>query len=107
MKFLLRCLLVLAIALAFGALLYYTVQALPGAAPARPGSQLEPQNGNNAGDPAPRPERSENERGRAPRLRSIAGVVAKTVLFSVLVFVAVLAKNFIFRIRDGQKPGSD
>jgi hypothetical protein len=101
MKFLLRCLLVLAVAVAFGVLLYYSVQALPGASPARPGSQLESQNVNNAQIPGPRPERSENNRRDGPRLRSVVGVIGKTILFSVLVFVAVLGKNFVFRKRGG------
>jgi hypothetical protein len=103
MKFLSRCLLVLAVAFAFGALLYYTVQALPGASPIspRPGVQLEPQNGNAPQNPVSRPERPENKRRDGPRLRSIAGVIGKTALFSVLVFAAVLGKNFIFAKRGG------
>lgn len=99
MKFLLRCLLVLMVAVAFGVLLYYSVQTLPGASPARPGAQLE--NGNNAQNPGPRPERPDNRRRDGPRLRSIVGVMGKTILFSVLVFVAVLGKNFVFRKRGG------
>jgi hypothetical protein len=105
MKFLLRCLLVLAVAIAFGVLLYYSVQALPGASPTRPGSQLESQTGNNL--PRPRPERPENNRRDGPRLRSMVGVAGKTVLFSVLVFVAVLGKNCIFERKSGTKTNSD
>jgi hypothetical protein len=106
MKFLLRCLLVLGIATVLGALLYYTVQALPGATP-RPGARLETQNGNNVTNPGPRPERPENNRNDGPRLRSMVGVIGKTILFSVLVFAAVIGKNFIFERKLGRKSLGD
>ena len=95
MKFLLRCLLVLAIAVALGVMLYYAVQALPGASPSlsAPGAQLEPQNGNNA----PRPEGSRDDQGGGIRPRSVVGVVGKAILFSVIVFVSVIAKNIVFQ----------
>jgi hypothetical protein len=106
MKFLLRCLLVLGIATVLGALLYYTVQALPGAS-TRPGTPLETQNGNNAPNPGSRPERPENNRNDGPRLRSMVGVIGKTILFSVLVFAAVIGKNFIFERKPGRKLADD
>ncbi len=109
MKFLLRCFLVLGIAVLLGILLYYTVQALPGATPAlsRPGSRLESQSGNNVPGPTPRPEHPENERGDGPRLRSILGIFAKIALFTILVFVAVLAKRFVFERKPGRKAESN
>lgn len=100
MKFLLRCLLVLAIAVALGAMLYYAVQALPGASPSLrpPGTQLEPQNGNNTPqNPGPRPEERGNDRGGGIRLRSVIGILGKAILFSVIVLVSVIAKNIVFQ----------
>ncbi len=105
MKFLLRCLLVLAIAVALGVMLYYAVQALPGASPSSsaPGTQLEPQSGNNAPENSgPRPEGRGNDRGGGIRLRSVIGIVDKAILFSVIVFVSVIAKNIVFQKKSGR-----
>jgi hypothetical protein len=101
MKFLLRSLLVLAIAVVFGVVLYYAVQALPGISfNPPPGARLRPEEGRNEPDrTAPKPERRENDRGGGIRLRSLFGVVGKVIQFSVLVFVSVLAKNLIFERR--------
>jgi hypothetical protein len=99
MKFLLRSLLVLAIAVIFGIVLYYTVQALPGISVNGPaGVRLQPQEARNEPDRnAPRPERHQNDRRGASR--SILAVVQRILLFSALVFVSVLAKNLIFERR--------
>jgi hypothetical protein len=99
MKFLLRSLLVLAIAVIFGVVLYYAVQALPGISfNAPPGDRLQPPEGRKEPDRnAPRPERRENDR-RGVR-RSILDVTRRILLFSALVFVSVLAKNLIFERR--------
>jgi hypothetical protein len=93
MKFLVRSVLVLAVAVAFGALLYYAVRALPNDSPnPRPNADVQSQNKN----PAPRPERSENNRGGGIGLRSILGLARRILVFSALVFFAVLGKNYIF-----------
>src|SRR6266498_3451193 len=97
MRFLLRSLLVLAVALAFGIVLYYAVQALPGSSPNQPGAQPVAQNGGTVPqNRPPRPEGREDDPGGGFRLRSIVGVIGKVILFSVLVTISVLAKNFIF-----------
>jgi hypothetical protein len=99
MKFLLRSLLVLAVAVAFGAVLYYVVRALPNDSPnPRPNTNLQPQNRNNTSEnPAPRPERSENDHGRGGiGLRFFLGLARRILVFSALVFFAVLGKNYIF-----------
>ena len=109
MKFLLRCLVVLAIAVALGAMLYYAVQALPGASPSlsAPGTQLEPQSGNNAPEnPGPKPEGRGNDRGGGIRLRSIVGVAGKAILFSVIVIISVIAKNIVFQKKPDKTQGS-
>ena len=99
MKFLLRSLLVLAIAVIFGVVLYYAVQALPGISfNSPPGARLQPQEGRNGPDRiAPRSERREND--RRGWSRSVLSVVRRTLLFSALVFVSVLANNLIFERR--------
>jgi hypothetical protein len=97
MKFLLRSLLVLAVAVAFGVVLYYAVQALPGGSKPNPsrvntrpeGAKNVPQN------PASRPERPENRVGF--RWRSVLQVTRRAIVFSLLVFISVLAKDFIFK----------
>lgn len=96
MKFLLRSLLVLAIAVIFGVVLYYAVQALPGISFNSPsGVRLQPQAARKEPDRnAPRPERRENDRRGVSR--SILSVTRRILLFSALVFVSVLAKNLIF-----------
>ena len=108
MRFLLRSLLVFAVALAFGIMLYYIGQALPGSSPSRPGAEVAPQNGGNSPQPLPpRQERPENDRGGGFRLRSIVGVMGKVILFSVLVTISVLAKNFIFERNSKGKNSAD
>ncbi|MGE5642202.1 MAG: hypothetical protein ACM3Y8_04240 [Byssovorax cruenta] len=99
MKFLIRSLLVLAVAAIFGLVLYYAVQALPNDSPnPRPNANLQPQNGNNAAEnPAPRPERSENDRGGGGiGLRFFFGLARRILVFSAMIFFAVLGKNYIF-----------
>lgn len=99
MKFLLRSLLVLGIAVVFGVVLYYAVQALPGISFNSPsGIRLQPQEERKEPDRnAPRPAGRENDR-RGLR-RSILAVTRRILLFSALVFVSVLAKNLIFERR--------
>jgi len=87
-------------------MLYYAIQALPGASPSfsPPGTRLEPQNGNNAPEnPGPRPEGPGNDRGGGIRLRAVAGIVGKAILFSVIVFVSVIAKNIVFQKKPNNK----
>jgi hypothetical protein len=109
MKFLLRSLLVLAIAVTFGLVLYYAVQALPGiSSSAPPGARLRPEaGGNEPGRTSPGPERRETDRGGGIRLRSLLGIARRVLLFSVLVFVSVLAKNLIFEKRVFKKRSPD
>jgi hypothetical protein len=105
MKFLLRSLLVLAIAVIFGVVLYYAVQALPGISlNSPPGARLQPLEGRKEPDRnAPRPERREN--GGRGVSRFILDVTRRILLFSALVFVSVLAKNLIFERRlFGKRP---
>ena len=99
MKFLLRCLLVLAVAVVCGVGLYYAVQALPNGSPTvvltrrRPETQKEnsvPVN------PRPRSNGSESNLFGGFRPRAVVGSAGKAVLFSVIVFIAVIAKNLIF-----------
>jgi hypothetical protein len=107
MKFILRCLIVLAVAVAFGILLYYVVQALPGT-PNLPAAQRPPQNGQSAPQNVPpRPERPENDRGRGIGIGSLVGVLGRILLFSVIVAVAVYGKNLLFGRRPTQKTPED
>lgn len=108
MKFLLRSFIVLAIAVGAGVVLYYAVQALPGDSPTSnpPGIQLPPENGRTPSQNLPpRPERPENDGGF--RLRSIFGIASRALMFSVLVFVAVLAKNLLFEKKSDKKNTAD
>lgn len=98
MKFLLRSLLVLAVAVVFGMGLYYAVRVLPTDSPNPPSSEIQrpPENGTNAsGSSTPRKERPEKDRGGFG-LRSILGFARRVIVFSVMVFAAVLARNYIF-----------
>jgi len=99
MKFLLRSLIVLAVAAACGAILYYAVQALPGATSNQsPGVRLRPEGDRNEPDrTSPRLERRENERGGGSRF--LLGIARRILLFSVLVVVSVFAKNLLFERR--------
>ena len=108
MRFLLRSLLVLAVAAALGIMLYYAVQALPGGPQTSAGARLEtPAGGNTPQNLPPRQERPENGRGSGFRPRALLGVVGKIILFSVLVTISVLAKNFIFERKSKGKNSSD
>jgi hypothetical protein len=108
MKFLLRSLLVLAVAAAVGIILYFAVQALPGGPQTSPGARVEPPAAGNAPQNLPpRQERPENDRGSGFRPRALLGVAGKAILFSVLVTVSVLAKNFIFERKAKQKNSPD
>jgi hypothetical protein len=99
MKFLLRSLLALAIAVVCGVVLYYAVQALPGITiNPPPGARLRPEGGRNEPDrTAPGPERREND--RHGESRSLLAIARRVILFSVLVFVSVVAKNLVFERR--------
>ena len=104
MKFLFRSLLVLAVAIAFGFTLYYAVQTLPNDAPSpRPNPNIQPQNGSNT----PRPERAENDRGGGIGLRSILGLARRILVFSALIFFAVLGKNYLFERKPTRKKTPD
>jgi hypothetical protein len=97
MRFLLRSLIVLAIAILSGLALYYAVQALPTVSSGPTGIRPEPQSAGNATEnPMPRPERSEGDLDGI-RWRSLVGVAGKTVVFSILVFISVIAERIIFR----------
>lgn len=105
MKFLLRCLLVLAVAVVLGVLLYYAVQALPGASTiSPPGTSLDPKNGDTSTQPiGPQPQGGKNDSRDGFRLRSIIGIAGHVALFSAIVFASVLAKNFIFERKPNKK----
>jgi hypothetical protein len=103
MKFLLRSLLVLAVAVAFGVVLYYAAQALPGGStPNQSAVKTQPEGAKNAPqNPASRPERPVNKGGL--RLRSVLQVTRRAIVFSFLVFISVLAKNFIFKRKPNKR----
>ncbi|MEW6403054.1 MAG: hypothetical protein AB1649_14745 [Chloroflexota bacterium] len=95
MKFMLRFVLVLLVSVGLGFALYYAVQALPDDPPRfdaatvrfEPGSdQLANPEFRPGGNP---PERGER-RDRGISLRGLAGVVGKTVMFSVITFIVVM-----------------
>ena len=109
MKFFFRSLLVLAVAAILGLVLYYAVQALPNDSPnPRTNANLQPQNGNNAAEnPAPRPERSENDRGgdAVLRLGGAAGV-PEELRVEMRVVVHEARRNHVDRdAARGQFPG--
>ena len=103
MKFLLRSLLVLAVAIAFGVVLYYAVQALPGGStPNQSAVKTQPEGAKHPSqNPASRPERPVNKGGL--RLRSILQVTRRAIVFSFLVFISVLAKNYIFKRKQNKR----
>lgn len=104
MKFLWRSLLVLAVAIAFGFTLYYAVQTLPNGAPSpRPNPNIQTQNESNA----PRPERAENDRSGGIGLRFILGLARRILVFSALIFFAVLGKNYLFERKPTRKQTPD
>lgn len=105
MKFILRCLIVFAVAVVLGVVLYYAVQALPNDSRAvnPPAGGAASQNSLSAsGNQTSRPKRRENNRSEGIRWGSIGRIARRTFMVSVIVFVAVLAKNFLF----GRKPNS-
>ena len=109
MKFLLRSLVVLCAAVAFGTVLYFADRALPSDSPNPPSNtNVKPETGRNKlKNPAPRPERSENNRGGGISWRFIFGLARRVVTFSVLIFVAVLGKNYLFERKPNKKKTSD
>ena len=99
MKFMLRSLIVFAAAVGLGVMLYFAVQALPNDSRQSnpPASETGPQNGSTApGNQSSRPDRPENNRGEGIRWRAIGRIARRTLLFSAIVFVSVLAKNVLF-----------
>lgn len=104
MKFLLRSLIVLAVAIGLGFALYYAVQALPNGSPrvTPPNAQIEQENGQRPETSEIRPERREGDRRRGFSLRSLVGLAGRVMLFSGLVFGAVIGKNILFGL--GKKP---
>jgi hypothetical protein len=93
-KFFFRSLLVFAVAAGLGVILYFAVQALPN--DSRPASPAASQDLPAPRNQTSRPERPENNRNEGIRWGSIARVARRAFLFSVIVFVTVLAKNFLF-----------
>ena len=109
MKFLLRSFIVLVVAVIVGLALYYAVQALPNDPPrfGPPNAQSQSENGQRPENPGSRPERREGDRNRGFSLRSLVGLAGRVVLFSVLVFGAVIGKNILFdRKPNGNKTSS-
>ena len=108
MKFLLRSFVVLAIAVAVGVVLYYAVQALPSdSLTSNPSAnQLPAENGKNAPKNLP-PRPTENNRGGGIRWRSVLGIARRTIIFTVIVFVGVIAKNFLFERKPNKKKMAD
>jgi hypothetical protein len=99
MKFLSRFLIVSAVAVGLGFLLYLAVQALPGDSRATNPSvgEVAPPNGSNAPEnSSARPDRPENNRVEGIRWRAIARIARRTFVFAVIVFVTVLAKTVVF-----------
>jgi hypothetical protein len=102
MKFLLRSILVLAVAVAFGLMLYYVVQAVPGGSMNQPGVNTQADGSQNLPNtPAPKTERPEKNRGL--RWGSILGFARRVIVFSILVFAAVLGKKYIFERKPDHK----
>jgi len=99
MKFILRSLVVFAAAVALGLMLYFAIQALPNdSRPATsPANGTGPQNGSTLpGSQSSRPDRPENDRAEGIRWNAIGRIARRTILFSAIVFVAVLAKKVLF-----------
>lgn len=109
MKFLLRSLLVLAVAAAFGVLLYYSVQALPGSSSSPPaGARLQPEGGrSDTSRAATLPEHTENSGRKSLRWRSLLQVARRIVLFSALVLISVFGKNILFGRKTGKRNTAD
>ena len=109
MKFILRSLVVLTVAIAFGAVLYFAVRALPSDSPKPPpNANVRPESGRNLPqNPPPRTERSENNRNRALGWRLLLGLGRRIVVFSMLIFAAVLGKDYIFKRKPNKKKTAD
>lgn len=107
MKFVLRSLLVLAVAVVSGLVLYYAVQALPAISAGPTGIRIEPQNaGNTPENPTPRPDRPETDQGGI-RWRSLFGVARQIIVFSILVFISVMTERIVFRKRPVRQEKTD
>jgi len=99
MKFIYRSIIVFAVAIGIGMVLYFAVQALPNdSRPANPPANgAAHQNGlTSPGNQTSRPERPENNRNEGIRWRSLARIARRTFVFAVIVFITVLAKNSVF-----------
>ena len=109
MRFLMRCLLTLGVAVVLGVLLYYAVQAVSDASPQQRQhiGNAPPVASNAAENPATRPARPENNSGGGVRGRSLLQIAKRIVIFSVLVFASVLARNLIFNRKPSQRKPTD
>ena len=99
MKFIVRSLLVFAAAVGLGVILYFAVQALPNESrPANPpANETGPQNSSTLPESqTSRPDRPENNRGEGIRWNAMGRIARRMILFSAIVFVAVLAKKVLF-----------
>ena len=109
MKFILRSLIVFAAAVGLGVMLYFAIQALPND-PQQvnpPPNGTAPQSGSTApGDQTSRPNRPENNRTTVIRWGAIARIARRTLWFSGIVFVTVLAKNIAFGRKAKKTRGS-
>jgi hypothetical protein len=109
MKFLLRSLLVLAIAILSGVMLYYAVQQLPGAGANRPpGTVFRPEeNRTRPENISPRSSRPQGDRRNGLRWQSLLQIGRRVLVFSTLMLVSVLGKNLIFDRRPKRKNSPD
>jgi hypothetical protein len=96
MKFILRFLTVLAVAVGLGLLLYFAVEALPNNSRASRGGSTPRGGLTTPESQTSRAERPEGNRNEGIRWRAIARVARRTFVFVVIVFVAILAKNSLF-----------
>ena len=107
MKFSIRALVVSAVAVGLGIILYFAVQALPNDSRPANSSTGGPalQNGVNApGSQTSRPERPGNNRNEGIRWRSLVRIARRTFTFSIIVLLTVFAKNFLFpKARNSKK----
>lgn len=104
MKFILRFLTVSAVAVVFGVVLYYAVQAWPNDSRAAvPSTSVSPTQSvlSTPASQASRPERADPTR-KAIQWRSIVRVGRHVLQFSLIVLATVLTRSFVF----GRKPNS-
>jgi len=89
--------------------LYAAVQALPGDSTSlQSGLPLRHQNENNSSQNLPRrSERPEDDRSGGISWRSLFSIAGRMIVFSILVFVSILAKNFIFERKPTKKKTVD